>query len=103
MFDAQSAGDLQAELEFRVRPFGTRAPLPVAVAIAGGTCRARAAPAQSPATVATFGLDDIARLFTGTVGWPELLSAGRLQMTGDPFLALRLPMLFRMPVGPRRR
>jgi hypothetical protein len=37
------------------------------------------------------------RLVSGAIGWPELLSSGRLELTGDPFLALRFPTLFRLP------
>jgi hypothetical protein len=39
------------------------------------------------------------RLVSGAVGWPELLSNGRLVMSGDPFLALRFPILFRLPAS----
>jgi hypothetical protein len=37
------------------------------------------------------------RLASGAVGWPALLSSGRLEFSGDPFLALRFPTLFRLP------
>ena len=30
--------------------------------------------------------------------WPELISSGRFELSGDPFLALRFASLFRLPV-----
>jgi hypothetical protein len=39
------------------------------------------------------------RLVTGGVGWPELLWSGKLEMSGDPFLALRFPNRFRLPAA----
>jgi hypothetical protein len=32
------------------------------------------------------------------VTWPELISSGRFELSGDPFLALRFASLFRPPV-----
>ena len=40
----------------------------------------------------------LAELAGGAVTWPQLLSSGRFQLTGDPFLALRFASLFRLPV-----
>ncbi len=37
------------------------------------------------------------RLVTGDAGWPELLAERRLELSGDPFLALRFPSLFGLP------
>jgi hypothetical protein len=39
---------------------------------------------------------DLVRLAVGRAGWPALLASGRLVLSGDPFLALRLPTLFRL-------
>jgi hypothetical protein len=44
------------------------------------------------------GSEDLILLASGAVGWPELLSSGRFELTGDPFLALRFASLFRLPV-----
>ena len=33
--------------------------------------------------------------------WPQLMSSGRLELSGDPFLALRFPSLFRLPARTR--
>ena len=43
--------------------------------------------------------EDAIRLAAGSIGWPELVSSGRLAFSGDPFLALRFPALFRLPAG----
>ncbi|MGZ6663052.1 MAG: hypothetical protein ACXVHL_37705, partial [Solirubrobacteraceae bacterium] len=51
--------------------------------------------------VATIALADLVRLSLGLVGWPKLMSCGRLELSGDPFLALRFPLLFRLPAEPR--
>jgi hypothetical protein len=36
------------------------------------------------------------RLVSGASGWPELLSGGRLALTGDPFLTPAVSSLFRL-------
>jgi hypothetical protein len=96
-FDPESARGLDAVLELRVRdPDGGRADA-FEVKISGGTCQVRPGPARSPGATVQIGADDMIRLASGAVGWPELLSSGRLELSGDPFLALRFPMLFRLP------
>jgi hypothetical protein len=98
-FDRQAARDLTATFAIRVgigrrrRSFGLR--------VQNGRLM-RAAPSEAAATV-TVAARDIVRLATGTVGWPQLLASGRLELAGDPFLALRFPGLFKMPSAPRRR
>ena len=62
----------------------------------------RGAPPNPGATV-TVQPGDLLRLAVGSVGWPQLLAAGRLELTGDPFLALRFPGLFRLRSAPRGR
>lgn len=97
-FDARYGADLEAVFELRVRdPQGGR-PTPLSLEISGGQCLVKPGPASSPGAVATIGADDMIRLASGTAAWPDLLSAGRLKMSGDPFLALRFPLLFGLPV-----
>ena len=96
-FDASTAGDLDATLELRVRDPGHREPACFALNIADGRCEVSASrPAGAGATV-TVGADDMIRLVSGAASWPQLLSSGRLELSGDPFLALRFPSLFRLP------
>jgi hypothetical protein len=97
-FDPESARDLEAVLELRVRdPDGGRADL-FQLKVSAGTCAVRPGPAHHPGAAVEVGADDMIRMASGAVGWPELLSSGRLELSGDPFLALRFPTLFRLPV-----
>ena len=68
--------------------------------ISGGVCEVlRGARAERVRGDAEFDAGDMIRLVTGAVGWPELLAGGRLEMVGDPFIALRFPKLFRLPAS----
>jgi hypothetical protein len=97
-FDPEQARDLDATLELRVRkPGGGSTPL--ALRIAHGELEVSPGPAPGAGAGAEVGADDLVRLVAGTVGWPALVSAGRMSLTGDPFLALRFPSLFRLPAG----
>jgi hypothetical protein len=97
-FDPDQARDLDATLELRVRkPGGGSTPL--ALRIARGELEVSPGPAPGAAAGAELGADDLVRLVAGAVGWPALISAGRMSLTGDPFLALRFPALFRLPAG----
>jgi len=95
-FDAAAAADLDATLELAVRHDSR--PASYALAITASHCAVRAgAPAEAGARAA-IGADDLILLAGGAVTWPQLLSSGRFQLTGDPFLALRFASLFRLPV-----
>ncbi len=98
VFDPASAGDLTAVYELRVREPGHTSPARFAISIAGRRCRVEVGDAPSPGAAVELTVGDIIRLASGAAGWPEMLSSGRLQLSGDPFLALRFPNLFRMPV-----
>lgn len=100
-FDRTRAQNLEATIELRILVH--RRPLRVAITIADGGCVARPGPAPSAGATATIGLADLIRLMLGDAGWPQLLSSGRFNFAGDPFLALRLPTLFRLPANARRR
>jgi hypothetical protein len=97
-FDTESAGELQATFELRIRDPHGREPAAFALDIADGSCSVRSGPAQSAGATALVGADDLILLASGAANWPELLSSGRFQLTGDPFLALRFASLFRLPV-----
>lgn len=99
-FDRSQATGLDATVELRILH---RRPIRVAITIAEGTCKARPGPAPDAGARATISLADLIRLELGDVGWPQLLSRGRFEFAGDPFLALRLPALFRLPTNPRVR
>lgn len=97
-FDADSADELQARFELRIRHPRGREPAAFALDIAGGECSVRPGPARDAGATALVGADDLILLASGAATWPELLSSGRFQLTGDPFLALRFASLFRLPV-----
>jgi SCP-2 sterol transfer family protein len=100
-FDRESARDLTATFALRVRL--ARRVVSFGLHIEAGRMKlSRGAPRDPGATV-TAQPRDLLRLVWGSVSWPELLAAGRLELTGDPFLALRFPGLFRLPSAPRGR
>jgi hypothetical protein len=100
-FDPSQADGLTAGFELRVSERPGREPLRFALDIENGACRVRPGPSASAGAVATVGLSDLIRMSLGLVGWPKLMSTGRLELSGDPFLALRFPKLFRLPAEPR--
>ncbi|HTU97216.1 MAG TPA: SCP2 sterol-binding domain-containing protein [Solirubrobacteraceae bacterium] len=95
-FDAASAEDLEATLELAIRHESR--PASYALSIAGASCSVRSGAPSSASARATIGADDLILLAGGAVTWPQLLSSGRFELTGDPFLALRFASLFRLPV-----
>jgi alkyl sulfatase BDS1-like metallo-beta-lactamase superfamily hydrolase len=89
-FRPEAAGGLDAVLELRVS--GTSARFAVSVADRRLRVERRAAPEAGAGVSISAG--DIVRLVTGVVRWPALLAGKRLELSGDPFLALRFPKLF---------
>jgi SCP-2 sterol transfer family len=96
-FDPEAARDLHAVFELRVRDPRGREPALFALTVADARCGVTAGPASGPAATATLGADDLIRMVSGAVGFPELLASGRLELAGNPFIALRFPALFRLP------
>jgi hypothetical protein len=97
-FDPASAEGLEASFELAIRdPLG-RDPKRFELVIADGRCAVRAGDAARAGARAIIGSDDLILLASGAASWPELLSNGRFELSGDPFLALRFAALFRMPV-----
>ena len=96
-FDPTAAHDLEATLELAIRHDSR--PASYALAITDARCRVQpGAPAHAGAR-ASIGADDLILLAGGAVTWPQLLSSGRFELSGDPFLALRFAGLFRLPVA----
>ncbi len=97
-FDPRSADGLEAVFELAIRDPRGRDPERFELAVADARCSVRpGAPAQ-PGARATIGSEDLILLASGAASWPELLSNGRFELSGDPFLALRFASLFRLPV-----
>ena len=98
-FDAGKADGIDATIELRL---GIRGRLVfLALRIADRRCVVTPGPAPEAGATATIALADLIRLVIRDTGWPQLLSRGRFQLAGDPFLALRLPTLFRLGASGR--
>lgn len=96
-FRPDQARDLDATLELRVG--GT----PFTIRVQGGRCAVtRGAAADAGAWIAV-SAGDVVRLLTGDVTWPRLLGARRLELGGDPYLALRFPGMFGLTSPPPSR
>jgi SCP-2 sterol transfer family len=96
-FDRRNARGLTATFELRIRVRRGREGLPFTVRIDDGRLRLRpGSPPRAEAT-ATLHARDVLRLGIGRASWPQLLASGRLELAGDPFLALRVPGLFKLP------
>jgi hypothetical protein len=97
-FDPSSSEGLKAVFELAIRDPRGRNPKCFALAIEGTRCSVRAGAPQRPGAKAVVGSDDLILLASGAASWPELLSSGRFELSGDPFLALRFASLFKLPV-----
>jgi hypothetical protein len=100
LFDPGAAGDLDASFELRIRNPHGGDPDACSVVVAERRCRVLFGTNPKTRVIVTTGADDIIRMASGDIGWPQLVSAGRLVLWGDPFLALRFPLLFGLPAGP---
>jgi hypothetical protein len=100
LFDPEMAGDLDDHFELRILNPRGGDPDVAAVVVAGGKCQVVLGPYAPARVVVTAGADDIVRMASGEIGWPQLVSLGRMVLWGDPYLALRFPLLFGMPAGP---
>ena len=97
-FNPRLADGLEAVFELAIRdPHGQRHDR-FALAIADDRCSVQPGAPERPGARATIGSDDLILLATGAASWPELLSSGRFELAGDPFLALRFASLFALPV-----
>jgi hypothetical protein len=97
-FDPTVADGLEATIEIAIRDPDGGSPACFALAITGERCAVRRGSDPGAAARAVVGADDLIRLAGGAATWPELISSGRFELSGDPFLALRFASLFRLPV-----
>jgi hypothetical protein len=98
-FDPASADGLNACFELAIRDPRGREPTRFELRIADGRCAVRPGGAPRAGARAIIGSYDLILLASGAASWPELLSSGRFELAGDPFLALRFAALFRMPIA----
>jgi SCP-2 sterol transfer family len=97
-FDPAVADGLEATIEIAIRDPAGRSPACFALVIAGQRCAVRRGSDAAAGARALVGADDLIRLAGGAASWPELISSGRFELSGDPFLALRFASLFQLPV-----
>jgi hypothetical protein len=90
---------LEATLQLTIRHPRGREPAHFALVIADAGCSVRSGPAELAAARAVVCSDDLIMLASGAASWPQLLSSGRFELSGDPFLALRFAALFKLPVA----
>jgi hypothetical protein len=100
LFNADAAGDLDSKLELRIRDPRGGDPDVSTIVIKDRQCRMRPGPDASARVALTVGADDLVRMVSGEIGWPQLVSAKRLLIWGDPYLALRFVLLFGLASGP---
>lgn len=98
-FDRDAATGLEATFQLTIRAPRSRPPAHFTVAVADCSCSVRTGAADRPGACAVARSDDLIRLASGAASWPELLSSGRFELSGDPFLALRFAALFKLPVA----
>ncbi len=97
-FDAAAADDLRATIELAVRDPGDGPPRYFTLRIADNRCQVRPGPEPQASARALLSADDLIALVRGKVTWPQLISGGRFELSGDPFVALRFASLFHLPV-----
>jgi len=96
-FQPQKADGLDTVLELRVRDPAGGEPARYTIRVKDNACTVTPGAAPNASAATEIGGDDMIRLVTGAVGWPELLAAQRLELSGDVFVALRFPQLFNLP------
>jgi hypothetical protein len=98
-FDPAAARDLEVILQLTLRDPAGREPSHFRLEISGPRCSVRRGAAERPGARAVIRSDDLILLASGATGWPELLSRGRFELNGDPFVALRVAAMFKLPVA----
>lgn len=95
--DSDRARDVEAVIDYRIGGRGDGDHDEWQVVLSAGRCRATR-DAHRPATVSlTLDAAPFLKLVTGNATGPELFLTGRLEISGDIALAMRLPTLFRIP------
>lgn len=100
LFKPSLAEDVDGVIELRLSSPKGRPTAYFEIDIRGRACLVRRAPSRWPTTTLTITLADMLRLATGAVGVPHVVQAGRVRFSGDVFLIMRFPELFRLPKRP---
>jgi putative sterol carrier protein len=96
-FDAEAAGDTRAVLEWQIASGPDDAPRRYQLVIADGACTVDAAAGREPDVVFTIDGVGFLQMVSGEADPGELFMFGRLQATGDLFMAARSRTFFPPP------
>ena len=96
-FDADRASGARAVVEFRIRRPCAGIVDRYQVAVADGRCTTTRRGGRVPNLTLDMGPVGFLRLVGGAVGAPRLFLRGELRVSGDVFLAARLPTLLNIP------
>jgi ubiquinone biosynthesis protein UbiJ len=88
MIDREAARGFTGTVALRVRPDDT-----YELAFADGDCTVRRGGNGAAQATVTADAADLVRLVAGRVTWYRLLGAGRMELDGDPYVAVRFPSL----------
>jgi len=98
LFNPDACKDLDAVFELRIPRKDGRTDV-LALDVTYGHLEVRPGAAANAGAWVSIGGDDMVRLVSGVEPWPQMLADGRLELGGDPFLALRFPVVFKLPSG----
>ena len=86
--DREAARGFTGKLELRIRPDDS-----YQLDFVDGECTVRRGSNGAAQATVTVGAADLARLVAGKVTWYRLVGAGRMELDGDPYVAVRFPKL----------
>jgi hypothetical protein len=95
--DAAAASDVDAVVEWRIGDREDGGHDVWQVTLRGGRATVERGSPAEPRIVFEIGAVDFVRLVGGAVEGPLLFMHGRLRVEGDLVLAVRMPLLFRLP------
>ena len=93
-FDPEAAGDLDAVAAFRIEPGARGGGERYEATIREGRCTVGRGQSAEPQVTFTLSAGDLLRMATGAVEWTDLLGDRRMDLAGDPFVALRILAVF---------
>ena len=96
--DAEAAGDTRAVIEWQIAAGPDEAPRRFQLLVADGACTAERGGTREADVVFTIDGVDFLRMVSGAADPGQLFMFGRLQATGDLFLAARSRTFFPGPV-----
>ena len=93
-FSAETAGNLEVVVEWRVGGRDDGGHDRFQLSVAGGECRAVRDGQAEPDVTFTIDADDFLRMVSGAASGPELFTFGRMKVDGDQVIAAQVPRFF---------